>query len=212
MTKIPDSLLTVRSSYTEFELKVSRNNIVLAARELFRERGYSGASMQDIADRIGLKKASLYTRFEHKEALVQEVLQLTLNETFDDQKLSGLAWNVAYSVAIKSIAAVLTDRKRCVGMHLAYGVGAATPEAQAAVRSYFMQLRGRLVGILSQATSREHATEMASDAISRIEGATVWLTTLDDVSPMRRAVKSILADAEEITSSEFKHGAGARRK
>jgi TetR/AcrR family transcriptional repressor of nem operon len=212
MTKIPDSLLTVRSSYTEFELKVSRNNIVLAARELFRERGYSGASMQDIADRIGLKKASLYTRFEHKEALVQEVLQLTLNETFDDQKLSGLAWNVAYSVAIKSIAAVLTDRKRCVGMHLAYGVGAATPEAQAAVRSYFMQLRGRLVGILSQATSREHATEMASDAISRIEGATVWLTTLDDVSPMRRAVKSILADAEEITSSEFKHGVGARRK
>jgi TetR/AcrR family transcriptional repressor of nem operon len=212
MTKIPDSLLTVRSSYTEFELKVSRNNIVLAARELFRERGYSGASMQDIADRIGLKKASLYTRFEHKEALVQEVLQLTLNETFDDQKLSGLAWNAAYSVAIKSIAAVLTDRKRCVGMHLAYGVGAATPEAQAAVRSYFMQLRGRLVGILSQATSREHATEMASDAISRIEGATVWLTTLDDVSPMRRAVKSILADAEEITSSEFKHGAGARRK
>jgi TetR/AcrR family transcriptional repressor of nem operon len=212
MTKIPDSLLTVRSSYTEFELKVSRNNIVLAARELFRERGYSGASMQDIADRIGLKKASLYTRFEHKEALVQEVLQLTLNETFDDQKLSGLAWNAAYSVAIKSIAAVLTDRKRCVGMHLAYGVGAATPEAQAAVRSYFMQLRGRLVGILSQATSREHATEMASDAISRIEGATVWLTTLDDVSPMRRAVKSILADAEEITSSEFKHGVGAHRK
>ena len=55
-------------------------NIVDEARELFRNRGYAGMSMQDLAERVGLKKPSLYTRFASKESLVPEVLALTLAE------------------------------------------------------------------------------------------------------------------------------------
>ena len=55
--------------------KVSRDKIIHAARELFREKGYAGASMQDLADEVGLRKASLYMRFPNKESLVPEVLK-----------------------------------------------------------------------------------------------------------------------------------------
>ncbi|WP_158807662.1 TetR/AcrR family transcriptional regulator, partial [Beijerinckia sp. L45] len=64
-------------------MKTTLQAIVLEARELFRDRGYDGMSMADLAARVGLKKASLYTRFPSKESLVGEVLTLTLDETFE---------------------------------------------------------------------------------------------------------------------------------
>jgi TetR/AcrR family transcriptional regulator, transcriptional repressor for nem operon len=54
------------------------SSIVSTARELFRSKGYAGASMNDLADAVGLKKSSLYVRFPNKEALVPAVLDLTL--------------------------------------------------------------------------------------------------------------------------------------
>lgn len=51
-------------------MKASYDDIVIAARELFRERGYTGASMNDLAERVGLKKSSLYNRLPSKESLV----------------------------------------------------------------------------------------------------------------------------------------------
>ena len=118
-------------------MKATLNQIVVEARELFRERGYAGASMQDLADRVGLKKASLYTRFASKEALVGPVLALTLEETFDSVEKGSVDWLTSYEAVLKRIAAALTDRVRCVGLHLAYGVGEDAPDALEAVRNYF---------------------------------------------------------------------------
>lgn len=44
-----------------------------AAAEVFAERGYRGASTQDIADRLGLRQASLYHYFSSKEAALERV-------------------------------------------------------------------------------------------------------------------------------------------
>ena len=48
--------------------------------------------MQNLANRVGLQKASLYMRFPNKEALVPEVLNLTLSETFDHLDVEGAEW------------------------------------------------------------------------------------------------------------------------
>jgi AcrR family transcriptional regulator len=58
--------------------------------QCFREGPY-GASMQDLAERVGLKKSSLYMRFPNKEALVPAVVDLTLHETFPPRKHRKLA-------------------------------------------------------------------------------------------------------------------------
>ena len=43
--------------------------IVEAAREVFAEQGYAGASMEEIARRAGITKATLYDHFSSKQAL-----------------------------------------------------------------------------------------------------------------------------------------------
>ncbi|HEY8393966.1 MAG TPA: helix-turn-helix domain-containing protein, partial [Thermaerobacter sp.] len=52
--------------------------IVEAARKLFREKGYYATTMQDIADAVGLQKASLYHYIKSKEALLLRIAGETM--------------------------------------------------------------------------------------------------------------------------------------
>jgi AcrR family transcriptional regulator len=173
-------------------MKTTKDEIVAAARHLFRERGFAGTSMQDLADRVGLKKASLYSRFASKEALVTEVLELALRETLDTAEAESEDWWTAYSTTVNSIASVLVSERRCVAFHLAYGVTADTPLAKRAVQDFFLALRGILQAILSRGLQDGEAERTATDAIARLEGATLWLALLDDDQPMVRALAEVL--------------------
>src|SRR5438093_13787302 len=51
-----------------------RDSIVDEATRLFAERGYEGASMGDLAERVGLRKASLFHHFPSKDVLYATVL------------------------------------------------------------------------------------------------------------------------------------------
>jgi len=178
-------------------MKVAKEDIVRAARELFREKGYAGASMQDLATRVGLKKASLYMRFPNKEALVPEVLDLAFRETMQGADVDARDWDVAYESLIKAIATNLSDQKRCVGLHLAYGVGDDTPVAKEAVRTFFQSLRGGLSEILERTMAPGIAAAVAADALIRLEGATLLTAVFDDKEVMERVVRTVIADAME---------------
>lgn len=54
--------------------KLRREEIVLEATRLFAERGYEGTSMGDLAERVGLRKASLFHHFPSKDVLYSTVL------------------------------------------------------------------------------------------------------------------------------------------
>lgn len=47
--------------------------IIAAAAKVFAQRGYHGASTQDIADVLGMRQASLYYYFESKDAALEAV-------------------------------------------------------------------------------------------------------------------------------------------
>jgi AcrR family transcriptional regulator len=51
----------------------SRQRILDVALELLAERGYEGAALQQVADRVGLHKSSLFHHFRSKEELAREV-------------------------------------------------------------------------------------------------------------------------------------------
>jgi len=59
----------------------TREEIVRVARGLIETRSYLGFSFQDVADKVGIRKASLYHHFPTKEALGVEVLR-TSTENF----------------------------------------------------------------------------------------------------------------------------------
>ena len=49
------------------------DEIIDAAASVFAERGYHGASTQDVADRLGMRQASLYYYFPSKESALEQV-------------------------------------------------------------------------------------------------------------------------------------------
>ncbi len=55
--------------------RLRRDEIVDEATRLFAERGYEGASMADLAERVGLRKASLFHHFASKDVLYAAVLE-----------------------------------------------------------------------------------------------------------------------------------------
>lgn len=58
-----------------------RDQILRAAADLFRERGYRATTLDHIAGRLGMSKASLYTYFHAKEEMLAAISRQTI-ETF----------------------------------------------------------------------------------------------------------------------------------
>ena len=65
-----------------------RTRILEAAAQVFAERGYAGATLNEIAERAGSQAANLYYYFASREHLVDEVLRYTMAKTSTD--LQGL--------------------------------------------------------------------------------------------------------------------------
>ena len=69
----------------------TREKIFRAATEIFEEKGYAAARMQEIADRAGINKALLHYYFTTKEQLFMAVFQLLKQFT----SISHVAFTVA---------------------------------------------------------------------------------------------------------------------
>ena len=60
-----------------------RQKIVSVASRLMSQKGYKGASMQDIADHVGIHKSTLFHYFKNKEEILLEVLGEGVKEVTD---------------------------------------------------------------------------------------------------------------------------------
>jgi AcrR family transcriptional regulator len=61
----------------------TRRRILDSAAEVFVEHGYSGSSMRDIAERLGITKAALYYHFTSKEDLLDGLVQPVMQALAD---------------------------------------------------------------------------------------------------------------------------------
>lgn len=59
----------------------SREMILDAAAELFSTLGYAGTGLRQIADRVGIRPATVYHHFESKERILEEIMRTGLAET-----------------------------------------------------------------------------------------------------------------------------------
>lgn len=62
---------------------LTRQRILQAAARVFRDRGYSGTRLTDIAEAADMKAGSLYYHFDSREALVEEVVLEGVRRTKD---------------------------------------------------------------------------------------------------------------------------------
>jgi AcrR family transcriptional regulator len=54
-------------------MKLNKEHILSQAAQLFKEKGYAGATMRELAVMLGVEAASLYYHIPNKEALLKEI-------------------------------------------------------------------------------------------------------------------------------------------
>ena len=107
-----------------------KEEIVIVASQLFKERGYSAVSMRDIAQEMGMKAASLYNHIENKQELLS-VLILALARNFT----SGMA------AVLETKISPLQKIEKLIQLHIDITVNHS--EALAALNNDWMHLEGK---------------------------------------------------------------------
>ncbi len=179
--------------------KTTKQEIIASARDLMRSRGYVATSMKNIADEVGLLKGSLYSHFPSKDELVPEVLRLTQDDMFSSMVLSG-DWFSDYREALQRLVTMLLQNGRCIGMHLAYGIGDEAPALKQAICQFFLDIKTLLIEILSPGIDTDLAISLAEETILDLEGATLWLVLFKDEMPMIKAQERLLKKAQNYSA------------
>jgi TetR/AcrR family transcriptional regulator, lmrAB and yxaGH operons repressor len=175
---------------------ISDEEMMTRALELFRTYGFDGVSLKQLADSMGLEKASLYYRFPGgKDEIALTVVRAV------DSRMREHVFKPLY-------AAGRSPRKRvqiaCEQLQEFYGGGKKSctldvmsiPGASEEVKEV---LRGTLQGWLDAFASvaREggltaaHARLRAEEAIARIEGALVVSRVLGENASFERTLKQL---------------------
>ena len=107
-----------------------RKEILHAALRAFREKGYHGTTLDDIAERFGVRKTALYHYFPDKEAILYACHQESLAEL--DRIIAGAR---ALDSARERLAHVIREHVRVMtdtleGSPLAFEVTALSAERQ----------------------------------------------------------------------------------
>ncbi len=90
-----------------------RETFLIAATRLINQRGYRGASVEDISAALNVTKGSFYHHHDDKDALVVECFQRTFAVTrkfqTDAKALNGSSWNQVASATAALVAYQLSD-------------------------------------------------------------------------------------------------------
>ena len=71
----------------------TKQEILDAALELFSVQGYEATSISQLAEAVGVRKASLYSHFENKQAILDALIQTTMEEYEKHSIFANADWD-----------------------------------------------------------------------------------------------------------------------
>ena len=71
----------------------TKQEILDAALELFSVQGYEATSISQLAEAVGIRKASLYSHFENKQAILDALIQTTIGEYEKHSIFANADWD-----------------------------------------------------------------------------------------------------------------------
>ena len=74
-----------------------KKDIIMATLELAANKGLGNVSMNMIADKVGIKKPSLYNHFASKEALVEEMYQFLREEAKKNANIGAIDYTTIFA-------------------------------------------------------------------------------------------------------------------
>lgn len=163
-----------------------RELIEQAATEVFAERGYRGASMDEIAKRSGISVPVLYDHFTSKLDVYRRLLERTRNELlamWGEHLFGDGPGDERIPRAIEAWATYVETHRSATRMYFSDGGGgdadaeAVHREIKTQARLALAQVLGRLVG-----PRDERELEMAAEVLrAGLVGLALWWHDHDDV-------------------------------
>lgn len=176
------------------------DDILAAARTFIVAGGYNGFSYADIAEVIGIRKASIHHHFPSKVDLVQTLVRRYLEDAVTG--MAELERNVPEPPELLRTyagfwARCIEDASRpfCVCAMLASELPALPPEVAVEVRAYFQFLSGWLTGVIERGTGQGALTISAAP---RVE-AEAFMATVHGAMLSARAYGDTAAFATIMT-------------
>ncbi|MDF5752158.1 TetR/AcrR family transcriptional regulator [Spongiactinospora sp. TRM90649] len=164
--------------------------LLAGALESFYEKGYHGASVRDIASRVGVTVPALYYHYASKQAIMVALVELAARDFADfvtralrstpDDPASRLA------VLVEAIALQMTQRHRLAFLdaELRY----LDPEALAGYRRHRRRVEDELVGVLRSGAEAgvfevDEVTEVARAILGMCQAIATWYHPGGALSP-----------------------------
>ncbi|GLZ79301.1 TetR family transcriptional regulator [Actinorhabdospora filicis] len=147
-----------------------REEILEAALELFAERGYRGASLALIAERVGLTQQGLLHYFPTKERLLVEVLALR------DERDTAHLWPHGGLDALPAIVELNTQRRGMVQSYTVLSADSVTEDHPA--RDFFTGRYERLREAVA-AMVREDPGVVLPEGMSAEDAAAMLIAVMD---------------------------------
>ena len=153
-----------------------REQILDAAARLFTGQGYAATSTREIADKVGIRQASLYYHFAGKPGILAELLEMTVRPTLDSlDELAQIETDEArlYSLAFHD-ARVLANLMHNIGILPTHPDVAQTPECRE-YEAARQQLR-QAYGVLGISCASDHVicsvdkSQLGAMIIQQVEG------------------------------------------
>jgi AcrR family transcriptional regulator len=174
-----------------------REVIERVATEVFAQRGYAGASIDEIARRAGVSAPVIYDHFSSKRELHERLLERTRDELLA-MWTTALAGSESAAVriprSIEAWAAYVEEHPFAARMYFRESSG--DPEVEAAHRRIHDQARSALaaiVGALPGAEAFGGSLEMAAEIMrSGLTGLAVWWSDHPEV-PRAEIVRTAIA-------------------
>ncbi len=175
------------------ELSPKAAEIAACARSLIANRGYNGFSYADIADAVGITKASIHHHFPSKAELVRSVVAAyraeaaaglaALAEQVTDPTARLRAWTGFWQACLRERTLTF-----CICAMLATEMPTIPAEVGIEVRGHFDDLSQWLAQLLAEGASagqfalRESATAEALAFMAATHGAMVSARAYDDAA------------------------------
>jgi len=160
----------------------TRTAILDVAQDMIQRQSISGVSFQALANRIGIKKGSLYYHFESKDELAVAVLARAtrdMKESFVRGKVKGPVERLDYFLNIY-LSHIIPTEKLCPGGAFASGWGKLSDLVKAQVNRLMEVQVGGVREILAEGIEKglfdDHGKtpeELAEWVVSCVQGALV---------------------------------------
>ncbi|BDE08080.1 TetR family transcriptional regulator [Vulcanimicrobium alpinum] len=180
---------------------VPRDEVVARLQNVFRERGYDGASLSELSRATGLGKSSLYHYFPGgKDDMAIAVLE-RVDAWMRDRALLPLRGEGPPPKRLRAMLRALDTfygggRDACLLGTLVLGGGRT--RFQQYLKDAFSGWVGALRDLAVEAgVPARIARDRAEDVVVRIEGALILAGALDDPAPFRRALRAAERDLLE---------------